>query len=74
MSVAGVYLEEVEVLTCSQFVVQPYKSVDVNGGICIGIRDGSFRFEDKHIIKILKGFDKEELNVIFNKLKEEGYV
>ena len=72
MAVAGVFLEDIEILTRSSIEIQPYKA---DGEfMAFGINSGNFRFTDVHIYKILKEFEKDELQEIFNKLKEDGYV
>lgn len=72
MSVTGVYLEEVYVLTRTGVEVKPHR-ID-EAFMNVNIKGGSFQFTDKHVLKILKEFEKDEIQEIFKKLKEDGYV
>lgn len=70
--VAGVFLDEVEVSTRTEIIIQPFK-VDPSM-VGIYIKSGNFRFTDTEVYKILKEFEKDELQKIFNNLRKEGYL
>jgi intein-encoded DNA endonuclease-like protein len=67
-----VFLEEVEISTRTEIITQPFK-VDPSM-VGIYIKSGNFRFTDKEVYKILKEFEKDELQEIFDNLRKEGYL
>lgn len=70
MASAEVYLEEIEIATRTNIEIQPYKGDGDFITICI--KDGNFKFTDNHLYKILKEFEEDDLDKIFNMLKVES--
>lgn len=70
MASTEVYLEEIEIATRTNIEIQPYKGDSDFITVCI--KDGNFKFTDKHLYKILKEFEEDDLDKIFNVLKGES--
>lgn len=76
MAIVGVYLKEIELVSNTPITIQPYNcGIGHGSGFSeIKIKDGSFQITDKHVMEILKKFEKDELQEIFKKLKEGDYI